>query len=539
MEKATISGIVEEGRILQKQFEQANSTYETIMTAPRADLGDSIKKAFRNVDDILKDMNLEIDDANRRAIRIMGYNQITITEDNLEKIKKADRQVQNIITNMKPGMTLEMIREGKNPLEMSLEEIQQYIQERENDFVNDTQKYSEFLYKLEKKNDIKEAEREAYIGIYRLFRQVEKSDGAVIGSLINQNAEINFSNLLSSVRSRKAKATDIKVNDSTGFVKEVKQKGKSISEQIEKGFANVENSLMPTGKMPEIILKEVQQLQNDSELEKQLLEQQMQEIREGMKLTGKEKDYLEMYQQPVTLDHMQSVMNLNEKRGVTFKKIIRLEQDVTSSDLKEAEESILKEAQDFLSTMEKEDVREQSYEKVIAHTKQVLEETLEHKKLGYTDIKELQSMYKQISVASALSKEENYEIPVQIGEEITSINLKIVQGTTNKGEVKVTMDTTKFGKVEARFVETPDGLEGFVLTDYMDGKEILEGNAHRLQEAIEEALKETKIELKQLYFGVSTKLDINTLDERQRETQVDVSILYKVAKEFIYYVKEV
>lgn len=265
----------------------------------------------------------------------------------------------------------------------------------------------------------------------------------------------------------------------------------------------------------------------------------MQEIREGMKLTGKEKDYLEMYHQPVTLDHMQSVMNLNEKRGVTFKKIIRYEQDATSSDLKEAEESILKEAQDFLSTMEKEDVREQSYEKVIAHTKQVLEETLEHKKLGYTDIKELQSMYKQISVASALSKEENYEIPVQIGDEITSINLKIVQGTTNKGEVKVTMDTTKFGKVEARFVETPDGLEGSVLTDYMDGKEILEGNAHRLQEAIEEALKETKIELKQLYFGVSTKLDINTLDERQRETQVDVSILYKVAKEFIYYVKEV
>ena len=345
MEKATISNVVEEGKILQKQYEQANNTYETIMTAPRADLGDSIRKAFRNVDDILMDMDLELSDANRRAVRIMGYNQITITEDNLEKIKKADRQVQNIIENIKPGMTLQMIREGKNPLEMPLDEIQQYLQERENDFVNDTQKFSEFLYKLEKKNDITEAEREAYIGVYRLFRQIEKSDGAVIGSLVNQNAEISFSNLLSSVRSSKAKHTDVKVDDTVGMISEIKKRGNSISEQIEKGFATVQNTIMSTEKTPEDIVKQVQEIQKDDSLEKQLIKQQMQELREGIALAGKEKEYLEIYQQPVTLDNMQSVMNLNEKRGITFKKIIQLEKEASTTDIEKAEESILKEAQ--------------------------------------------------------------------------------------------------------------------------------------------------------------------------------------------------
>ena len=219
MEKAGLEQVVQEGKNLQKQYEQVKDSYETVMTAPRADLGDSIKKAFRNVDDILQDMDLEINESNRRAIRIMGYNQIAITEDNLDRIKKADRQVRYIIDHLKPGMTLEMIRQGKNPLEMSMGEIENYITEHQNDFLNDTEKFSEFLYKLDKKKEITKAERDAYIGVYRLLRQVEKTDGAVIGSLVNQNAEMNFSNLLSAVRTKKAKHTDIAVDDSVGAVR--------------------------------------------------------------------------------------------------------------------------------------------------------------------------------------------------------------------------------------------------------------------------------------------------------------------------------
>ena len=150
----------------------------------------------------------------------------------------------------------------------------------------------------------------------------------------------------------------------------------------------------------------------------------------------------------------------------------------------------------------------------------------------------MQSLYKQISVASSLAKEENYEIPMQLGDEVTSINLKIVHSTEEKGEVRITMATQMLGKVDARFVDTPDGLEGSVLTDYMDGKEQLEANADRLQKAIEEALIDTKTELKSLFFGVNEKLDINSIDQGTKNNDTDISVLYKVAKEFIYYVKD-
>ena len=538
MEKPTIPNVVQEGRILQQQYAQLRESYESMMT-PREDMGENIQKAFRNVDNILQDMNLEINESNRRAIRIMGYNQIVITEDNLEKIKKADAQVRTIIEKLKPGLTLEMIREGKNPLEMSMEEIEEYIKEQENDFINDTEKYSEFLYKLEKKKDITEAERDAYIGVYRLFRQIEKSDGAVIGSLLNQNAEINFSNLLSAVRTKKAKHTDVLVDDNLGTVSEVNKNGRSISDQIENGIAKIRVVLLAakSKKTLDDVLKETQELKESKELEKQFTQLQLEDIREASDLSENQKDYLESYHQPVTLDYLQSCMVLTEKRGSTFKKMVELEEELDGKEISRQEESILKEAEEFLDSIENKEHRQEAFEKIIFHSKDILAKAVTQDSMGYLDVKELQATFKQLSVVANLAKEENYEIPVRIDDEITSINLKIVQGTKDKKEVKITLETEMLGKVEARFVEMDDGLEGSILTDHMDGKEILKSHMNRLQTALSEALKETKTEVKALFFGVNKKLDINTSEKKDRDGNVDVSVLYKVAKEFIYYVR--
>ena len=86
-------------------------------------------------------------------------------------------------------------------------------------------------------------------------------------------------------------------------------------------------------------------------------------------------------------------------------------------------------------------------------------------------------------------------------------------------------------------MDTDYGLEGSVLTNYMDGKALLETHMKGLQKAITDVLKDTKTELKSLFMGVNEKLDINSLEKKERENNINVSMLYKVAKEFIYYVK--
>lgn len=513
--EATITEVLEKGRILKSQFESVRESYEAIMTAPRPDMGDSIKKAFRNVDDILQDMGIEITEANQRAIRIMGYNQIAITEDNLNRIKEADQKVRTVIEKLKPAVTLNMIREGKNPLEMSMDEIQEYLTLRENEFLESTEKYSEFLYKLEKKHQITEEERKSYIGIYRLIRQIEKSDGGVIGSLVAGEAGINFSNLLSAVRSKKAGRTDIRVDDSIGTLEKVIERGISISDQI----------------------GAIKDIERDPYLNSLLEKEQLQGLRDAIKNSAKEKEYLELYQQPVTVDHLQSAFVLTKKRGQTFRKVMELAE---STDIEEEsiEETILESAKEFLDRIEKREERRSRYDKMIEKSKNVLEESIEKRDFSHLDLKELQSVYKQLSLAQKFSEEENYEIPIKIGEELTSINLKVVHKGNDYGDVKITMDTKDMGEVEARFIMTDDGLEGSILTKYIDKKEVLKSGEDGLKEAIENALKETKIELKSLFFGTNDKLDINSGEKHQGDRNKDLSILYKVAKNFVRYISQ-
>ena len=97
---------------MQRVFAQANESYETLMTAPRSDMGDSITKAFSNVDDILQDLQLDTSETNRRAVRILAYNNTEITPENIMEVKALDEQMQRAFSNMKPAVTLEMIRRG-------------------------------------------------------------------------------------------------------------------------------------------------------------------------------------------------------------------------------------------------------------------------------------------------------------------------------------------------------------------------------------------------------------------------------------------
>ena len=76
---ASLETIYNEGKVLQDNYEKAQASYEKLMTMPRNELGDSIEKAFASVDHILKDLGLEMTEENRRAVRILGYNQMEMT----------------------------------------------------------------------------------------------------------------------------------------------------------------------------------------------------------------------------------------------------------------------------------------------------------------------------------------------------------------------------------------------------------------------------------------------------------------------------
>ena len=119
-EDPTVRSLSEQGNSLKAAYQRAGRSYETLMTAPRADMGDSIRKAFRNVDDILEDNGFELNEANRKAVRILGYSQTEINPENISRVREADRAVERVMELMTPAKTLELIKNGENPIDTNI-----------------------------------------------------------------------------------------------------------------------------------------------------------------------------------------------------------------------------------------------------------------------------------------------------------------------------------------------------------------------------------------------------------------------------------
>ena len=226
-----------EGVRLKDTYERAGESYEALMTAPRADLGDSIRKAFANVSSLADGLGIEATEDNLRAIRILGYNNMELTPENVEKVSTADIQVRSLIEKMTPASVLGMIRDGINPLETSFAELSAYFDAQQTGGYETVSKsYSEFLYGLEMQDNITPEERESYIGIYRLIHQIEKSDSAAVGAVVGQQAELAFKNLLSAARTRRLHGVDVRVGEDFGAAADIIKIGTDITEQISAAF---------------------------------------------------------------------------------------------------------------------------------------------------------------------------------------------------------------------------------------------------------------------------------------------------------------
>ncbi len=229
----TIPELLSEGRTLQARLEKAGTAYETLMTVPNREYGDSIKKAFAHMDSLLTEMNIENSVENQRAVRILGYNQMEISEASINQVKAYDHEVATMIKNLHPEVTVRMIREGINPLETPISELNRTIDRiKEEQGITAEEKYSTYLRQLEKADGITAEERKAYIGIYRLLYNVEKSDGAALGAVVKAGQEITLEHLLTAVQTSKKGRLDAAIDDEFGALQSLTRAKESIAEQL-------------------------------------------------------------------------------------------------------------------------------------------------------------------------------------------------------------------------------------------------------------------------------------------------------------------
>lgn len=497
----------EQSEQLRSAYELAGERYEIMMTQPRTDLGDSIRKAFRNVDDILRDIELETNEENRRAVRILGYNRMEVTKEQIDRVKAADMSLQRVTEKMTPASVLHMIRGGKNPLSMTVPELEEYLTHEGDDPASDQEKYSEYLYKLERTNGITDEEKESYIGIYRLFRQIEKSDGAVIGSLVNQNAELTMRNLLSAVRTGRHKGLDLEVSDHYGALREIARTDITIDEQIMSAYENqicgrIYDTLEPAA-LHEMDLNENPTLERLYEMlreasvkeevreeiktqERQYQSGQLVQMREAAELGEEHIRALLDADQPVSANALMAIQAMRSTRNRAFSKLYEPIKENTEQEgrLKEAQETFLRAAEDVRDSLTDSETAEAAYE---AFTK-AAEELLVQRGFvdrTYMDVRAYQLIGRQLTLAAGMAREEQYRIPVEIGGQVTALDVKIRHDKGMQGCVAVSMEHDSFGKVGVELEMTSaSSITGYLAYSSREGEPMLAAAETRFREML-------------------------------------------------------
>ena len=512
-EGTVLSHFHAEGVALQQTYIKAGESYEALMTVPRTDLGDSIRKAFSNVEELVRELGMEPTEANQRIVRILGYNQMEITEENFNRVKEADAQVRNLIEKMTPAATLRMIRDGVNPLEESFAHLNAYFDSLPQEYLEEAEKYSHYLYALEKNKEITEAEIEAYIGVHRLLHQIQKKDGAAIGSVVNSQAELQFANLLSAVRSGKFKHMDVRATDELGVLKELVKKGEnaSISEQIMQGYEK----------------------------------EQLNQIRELVRMEEAVPAMLQRGEIPVTAENLLAAQALVQGKTNPFKTLREKVEELGHGEKVLAENSIEDALQETVgATMQPENLWEQlenpaEFRESYVQTMEQLQAQAEE--LTFTvaetslDVKLMQSSYVQLGIMGQLSRSQEYFLPMDMGETTALVHLTIESGTKQKGEIAIAVDMGEDTHMEAHLRVQNGHVDG-----YLVGKTSLE--VTKLQEVSdifsnlinENASMELEVtSLPVVSRGNTNWTGTSDINSQEKLNAPDNGMLYRVAKIFL------
>ena len=570
------------GSAMQQSFEKANQSYEMLMTQPSEDYNDDISKAFQNIDDILNDLDLEVSRANQRAVRILAYNETPLTVENIQRVKAADEQVQRAFSNMTPAVTLEMIRRNINPLDISIEELNVVAEEIKETTQDKNEKFSKFLWKLEKNNEITEEERTSYIGIYRLIAQVEKTDGAVIGSLLNQGADVTMRNLLQAVRSKNKGKMDYTVDDELGSVKTTII-GEKIDQQIEAAYQlNCLHDVMDTispeklhamfgenweemtpEQLKQAFEMDLTSVQEESYAQKQNYDYDYEYAKEQLKdfqeaaLTPEEVySFMERYDIQNSIVNVLASSRMMKNPNIGFRDLFDKEglPESAAEMIEQMKETVLEEFGEAVKKPQEMADAQKTLAEVAEHVLDTA--VMEKETIQAADLKRLRLMNSQFQLCAQKAKEESFLIPVQTGDSVSGISLKIVRGKEEKGFVDIFFRGALMGKVAASFEAKEHGISGTIAVSDEESRKLLAEQLQVLADSINEDGNEAVDlrvacipELSQEQFEISAlhkeERIKGTLDSSQSESSneaeknpVQTKRLYHIAESFIQLIGE-
>ncbi len=481
----TLSSLQKEGTVLRQRYDQMNETYEAVGTQVRKDLGDSIKKAFANVDELIEETGLEVNEENRRAVRILGYSRMEVSGENIGRVREADDKVNDMIKLLTPKNVLKLIRENVNPLKQDIDSLVEKLRTYADEEETKTEDFARHLVKIREKGEISDTEAASYIGIYRFIDKMVKSDGAAIGALVNSDSQLTVKNLLSSLRTAKRGHMDYVIDNEFGGAEKVDDATVlKIDTQISTAFSD------------------------------EYYEEEAKKFADAAKEEERIYRLLERNNIETTADNINAAAELLGSGAGFLKKLFEGEKDKNGSRLKESRDRAIEkmgEPEEFSEAYD-----EMVNEEIIA--------AFEGEKL---DIRLLQSGHKVTAIQKTLADTENYQVPVEINGEITSINLQIRHGE-KRGNVDIVFESDSLGRVSASFTLTKSTTEGMAVCSKNAGLKYINDNKDRIINGLSFNGRTVTMEV--------IRADRNSFEPSVNATEgeeIDTRELYLTARAFI------
>lgn len=536
----TLGELYESGRNLK--YKVAGDAYETMMTKPRRDMGDSITEAFQNVEDILRELDLDRNDENKRAVRILAYNQMDLTEKNIVTVKTADAKVNQMFETLTPQIVLNMIRENKNPLNMTIDGMNEEIMsQRELRGVTDEQKFSEFLYRMDRNNEITEEERQSFIGIYRLLDKVEKSHGKDIGAVIRNGQEVTLQNLFSADKSRKVQGMDVKVDETFGERVDVTSNEKSILNQVQTAYnqtlaGNILRHITPEALKNfsdmdyyNLTLEELNHLVNVGDAKTDTL-QFTEPLREELQLATEYKDevatMLDANHMPLTATNIIAAHEVMHGEDGIYGMIGNIKRNLS----REARDTITELEDKMLESIESREDVIYGMENIRSRICEKTHEKEEDGTITAMDIQALKYLNAGMPIAMRTVEEDIFRVPVVVNGDVSIMKVSIVQDKDHAGEIRVSVPTKAYGELDAFVYVSDNRIEGYITTQDEEGQNVLEQGELTIRSVLAKAgmeVRDLRLDgTKPVQYGFSENHDVS-----------ETSKLYRISKHLLTAIK--
>lgn len=527
--RKTLNEIVRNpARVFASMFDKMNETYEAVGTQIRGDLGDSLKKAVQgSADDIIKELGLEGTDEDKEAIKVLAANNMDMTKENVETVKSVNAMINNLIKNMKPETVLNMIKDGVNPMNASIEEVNEYLTAANDKASEDNEeKFSKFLYKLDRTNGITKEQRKQFIGIYQMMNIFTRDAGVAAGALIKQGAEVTMNNLMTAYNSRKHYDMDAVIDDNTGMAE--------VS-----GIANYYSALfMANGGL--VTPNTLKNVDNSSGIGEQSVEMFIEQLGDNYDAAAEEQyyeEYLKEQQAAVQAgaDILRQIRNadteINSGNIQAVKAFLESGQFPDIRGIKTTRDY----ARDSIEKIGHKEKLSLMYEEMKDETEEELQEVLSKAgdldtqiDVNYEGFLDLRLKDRTIGYIKNLALRHDYRIPYITDSGSTGmLKLTLVQDDDNKGRISVNMLSSVLGKVSVEAKADRESLGMYIVSDTAvsdEGSQLLED----MEESLKEAFGFTNV-----YVNTTKSSDVPYVTYEAAKDSVATDKLYEIAAQIV------